>query len=137
MARKLAQGVGRTPPACSPNPDYHRSVLLATAVTVVHLLLAPHGANGVRGSVTLAPVTPNTTRIAVTLAVRDRKLRPVHIHGGRCGSFFGLPFGVHLIRGAHASFVVHASLRALRRDGYALDVHASTTSPSWITCANL
>ncbi|HEV2593508.1 MAG TPA: hypothetical protein VGU02_16615 [Gaiellaceae bacterium] len=112
-------------------------MFVAMVVTVIHLVLAPHGAAGVGGTVMLAPVTSKTTRVTVTLDVHDRKLRPVHIHGGRCGSFFGLPFGAHLMRGGRASFVVRASLHALTHDGYALDVHMSTASPSWISCANL
>jgi hypothetical protein len=106
----------------------------ALLAVVVHLLLAPHGAHGVHGTVTLAPVTANTTRVTVTLAVHDRRARPVHIHGGRCGAFYGLPFGVHLIRGARTSFIVRVPLRELH-GAYALDIHSSPTT--WIACANL
>ena len=106
------------------------------AAVAVHLLLAPHGAHGVRGTVTLAPLTAHTTRVTVTLAVHDRRLRPVHIHGGHCGAFFGLPFGIHLIRGGRTTFVLHVALRKLR-GAYALDIHAGPASPAWISCANL
>ena len=107
---------------------------LALLATVVHLFLAPHGPHGVKGTVTLAAVSPRATRVTVTLDVRDRRVRPVHIHGGTCGSFFGLPFGAHPMRGARTSFVVRVPLRTLTH-GYALDIHASPTA--WISCVNL
>jgi hypothetical protein len=109
----------------------------ALVAAVAQLVLLPHGPHGVRGTVALAPVSAHATRVTVIVNVHDKKLRPVHIHGGSCGAFFGLPFGAHLMRGGRTSFVVRVSLQALERNGYALDVHASTTSPSWIACANL
>jgi hypothetical protein len=110
---------------------------LAALVAVVSLPLSPHGAHGVVGTVTLAPVTAQTTRVTVSLRVHDAKLRPVHIHGGRCGSFFGLPFGAFTMRGARGSHVVHASVAELLSGSYAIDVHAGVGAPDWITCANL
>ena len=67
---------------------------LAVLITSVTLALVPHGTHGVRGTVTLTRISADATRVTVVLRVRDARVRPVHIHGGRCGSFFGLPFGM-------------------------------------------
>jgi hypothetical protein len=87
--------------------------------------------------VTLSRVSAHATRITVVLRVHDTRARPVHIHGGRCGSFFGLPFGAWTMHGARGSTVVRASLAELVAGIYAIDVHAGVSSPAWVTCANL
>jgi len=112
-------------------------VVASLAAVVASVVLVPHGAHGVGGTVTFARVSAHATRVTVTLRVQDHRLRPVHVHGGRCGSFFGLPFGAFTIRGAHGSGVLQAPLRTLRGGLYAIDVHAAVGSPSWIACANL
>ena len=110
---------------------------LAILLTSVTLALGPHGPGGVRGSVTLDRVSAGTTRVTVHLRVHDSKPRPVHIHGGRCGTFFGLPFGMWTMHGAHGATVVHAPLASLVSGRYAIDVHASPASQAWIACADL
>jgi len=110
---------------------------VAILLSAFTLHLAPHGAHGVPGAVTLSRVSASTTRVAVTLRVHDTRARPVHIHGGSCGTFFGLPFGMWTMHGARGSSVVRASMAELLSGRYAIDVHASPTSAAWIACANL
>lgn len=112
-------------------------MVASLAAVVASVVLVPHGAHGVGGTVTLARVSAHATRVTVTLRVHDHRLRPVHIYGGRCGSFFGLPFGAFTIRGAHGSAIVGAPVGELRHGLYAIDVHTDVGSPDWITCANL
>jgi YVTN family beta-propeller protein len=107
------------------------------APKIVTSTLAEHNGSGQSGTVRLIAVSRTRTLVAVTLTSPPDARQPVHLHGGRCGSFTGLPFGEWMLRGGRGAKVVPAAISKLSNSRYALDVHRAAGDPSYVACANL
>lgn len=107
------------------------------APKIVASALAQHDASGQSGTVRLIAVSRTKTLVAVTLSSAPDAEQPVHLHGGRCGTFTGLPFGEWVLRGGRGAKVVNAPIAKLSNGRYALDVHRAPGDASYVACANL
>src|SRR5215211_5732140 len=107
------------------------------APRIVTATLEEHDGSGQSGRVRLIAVSRTKTLVAVTLSNAPEGGQPVHMHGGRCGSFAGLPFGEWTLRGGRGAKIVAAAISKLAGGRYALDVHRGAGDSSYVACVNL
>ena len=107
------------------------------APKIVTSTLAEQNGSGQSGTVRLIAVSRTKTLVAVTLSSPPDAQQPVHLHGGRCGSFTGLPFGTWTLRSGRGAKVVPAAISKLSNGRYALDIHRAAGDPSYVACANI
>jgi YVTN family beta-propeller protein len=107
------------------------------APRIVAARLEEQGGSGQSGTVRLIAVSRTKTLVTVTLSNQPVNGQPVHLHGGRCGSFSGRPFPAWTLRGGRSAKVVAAPISKLSNGRYALDVHRAAGDSSYVACANL
>jgi YVTN family beta-propeller protein len=107
------------------------------APRIVSSTLSEHDGSGQSGSVRLIAVSRTKTFVAVTLSNPPAAAQPVHLHGGRCGSFAGLSFGEWMLRNGRGAKIVPAAISKLANGRYALDVHRAAGDSSYVACANI
>jgi YVTN family beta-propeller protein len=107
------------------------------APRIVSSTLSEHDGSGQSGSVRLIAVSRTKTFVAVTLSNPPAAAQPVHLHGGRCGSFAGLSFGEWMLRDGRGAKIVPAAISKLANGRYALDVHRAAGDSSYVACANI
>ena len=106
------------------------------APRIVAAALAEQNASGQSGTVRLIAASRTMTLVAVTLANAPETAQ-IHLHGGRCGAFTGLPFGAWTLRAGRGAKLLAAPISKLANGRYALDVHRAAGDATYVACANL
>jgi hypothetical protein len=104
---------------------------------IVTFPLAEHDGSGRSGTARLIAVSAKRTLVTVVLPGTPSDGLPVHLHGGRCGTFTASTLPAHTLRRGRAAFAVALPIKQLANGRFALDVHAGPGAAGYLACANL